>query len=47
MTPDLPLFAYCQMPAQLRSQFDPNDAVQETVRLALRKIDQFNGKTEP
>jgi RNA polymerase sigma-70 factor, ECF subfamily len=42
----LSLLAYCQMPRQLRSQLDPDDAVQETVRRALENLDQFKGKTE-
>jgi RNA polymerase sigma-70 factor, ECF subfamily len=40
------LLAQFQMPRQLRSRFDPADAVQQTQLQAHRKIDQCQAETE-
>ena len=40
------LLAQCQMPHQLRSRFDPIDAVQKTLLQAHQHLDQCRAETE-
>ena len=40
------LLAQCQFPHQLRSRFDPIDAVQQTLLQAHQHLDQCRAETE-